>query len=189
MPRAQVISINFSENQPKSEGDAEAPKAKRQIEELLKGTTYTNFTEKFQVKVPQGWLLAPELTGKSPDIVAALKSPDEIYFFLVTPEKYLGTPATYKVLVETQYQSGFKDYEKMSESQIQLDGRSGMRIIWRGKNIAANNTPMKSLVYILPYDNRMVRITFLTLEPLFEEGLPIFEKIVASYQTTPATAK
>ena len=121
--------------------------------------------------------------------MAALKSPDEIYFFLVTPEKYLGTPATYKVLVETQYQSGFKDYEKMSESQIQLDGRSGMRIIWRGKNIAANNTPMKSLVYILPYDNRMVRITFLTLEPLFEEGLPIFEKIVASYQTTPATAK
>jgi hypothetical protein len=88
----------------------------------------------------------------------------------VTPEKYLGTLATYKVLVETQYQLKFKDYEKMSESQIQLDGKNGIRMIWRGKNAAANNASMKSLLYIVPYENRMVRLTFLTLEPLFDDG-------------------
>ena len=104
VPRAQVISINFPENQPKTESDAEEPKAKSAIEESLNGTTYTNITEKFHVNVPKGWLLAPELAKQSADIAAALKSPDQIYFLFVTPGKYLGTLATYKALVETQYQ-------------------------------------------------------------------------------------
>ena len=103
-PRAQVISINFPENQPKKESDAEEPKAKSAIEKSLNGATYTNVAEKFHVNVPKGWLLAPELATQSADIAAALKSPDQIYFLFVTPEKYLGTLATYKVLVETQYQ-------------------------------------------------------------------------------------
>jgi hypothetical protein len=107
----------------------------------------------------------------------------------VTPEKYLGTLATYKVLVETQYQLKFKGYEKMSESQIQLDGKNGIRMIWRGKNAAANNASMKSLVYIVPYENRMVRLTFLTLEPLFDDGVPIFEKIASSYHTASTQTK
>jgi hypothetical protein len=176
VPRAQVISINFPENQPKKESDGEERQAKSAIEESLNGATYTNVTEKFHVNVPKGWLLAPELAKQSADIAAALKSPDQIYFFFVTPEKYLGTLATYKVLVETQYQLKFKDYEKMSESQIQLDGKNGIRMIWRGKNAAANNASMKSLVYIVPYENRMVRLTFLTLEPLFDDGVPTFER-------------
>jgi len=189
VPRAQVLSINFPENQPKKESDADEPKAKAPIEESLNGTTYTNATEKFHVNVPKGWLLAPELARQSADIAAALKSPDEIYFFFVTPEKYLGTLGTYKVLAETQYQSKFKDYEKMSESQIQVDGKTGIRMIWRGKNAAANNASMKSLVYIVPYENRMVRLTFLTLEQLFDDGVPIFEKIASSYQTTSRQTK
>jgi len=188
VPRSQVISITFPENQSKTEADAEESKTRPPVDESLNGTTYTNRTEKFQVKVPQGWLLAPELAAKSPDIVAALKSPDQIYFLLVTPEKYPGTLSTYKVLVETQYQSKFKDYEKLSDTQIQLDGRSSTRLVWHGKNTAANDAAMKAVVYILPYENRMVRLTFLTLEPLFDEGLPLFEKIATSYQTTrPAT--
>jgi hypothetical protein len=182
VPRDQVVSINFPENQPKKENAEGVQAAKPPIDESLDGTAYTNRTEKFQTKVPKGWQLAPEL-GNQPDIVAALKSPDEIYFFFVTPEKFTGTLGTYKVLVETQYQSKFKDYEKISESQVQLDGKSGIRLIWRGKNTAANDARMKSLVYIVPYENRMVRLTFLTLEPLFDEGLPVFEKIAASYQT------
>jgi hypothetical protein len=38
-------------------------------------------------------------------------------------------------------------------------------------------------VYFVPYDGRMVRLTFITLEPLFEESLPIFEKIALSYHS------
>src|SRR5260370_27719301 len=51
-PRAQLISINFTENQPKKESDAEEPKAKSPIEESLNDTTYTTETEQCHVIMP-----------------------------------------------------------------------------------------------------------------------------------------
>jgi hypothetical protein len=182
VPRAQVVSISFPENQPKKDSKDAEETPRPPVDESLNGTAYKNRTANFQLTVPQGWLLAPELEHQSKDIAAALKSPDQIYFFLATPEKFAGTLTTYKVLAETQYRTKFKDYEKLSEAPVQLDGVGGIRLIWHGKNPAANDAEMKAVVYILPYENRMVRLSFLTLEPLFDEGLPIFEKIAASYK-------
>jgi hypothetical protein len=51
------------------------------------------------------------------------------------------------------------------------------------KNTKANDTPLKSAVYIVPYEGRMVRLSFLTLEALFPDSLPTFEKIASSYHT------
>jgi hypothetical protein len=48
---------------------------------------------------------------------------------------------------------------------------------------------MKSLVYIVRHENRMVRLTFLTLEPLFDDGVPIFEKTASSYQAASTQTK
>ena len=187
VPRSQVLTISFPENQPKRDGDGSPASSisKPPVRESLDGTAYTNHTADFKINVPKGWALAPELTAKSSDIIAALKSPDQVYFLLVTPEKFVGTFATYKVLVETQLQTKFKDYEKVSESPVQIDGKSGTRLIWRGKNTAANDAPMKSAVYIIPFENRVVRLSFLTLDGLFDDGLPVFEKIASSYQSIP----
>jgi len=184
VPRGKIVSIAFPENQAK--GDVPAgEKPRRVIDETLDGTTYTNRTEGFRVRVPEGWVLASEMRDQTPDIVAALQSPDQAYFFLVTPERFLGNMDTYKVFIETHYQATFKDYETISESKIQLDGRDGLRLIWHGKNTAAHDAPVKALIYVLPYKDRIVRLSFLTLEPLFDQGLPTFEKIAASYQSMP----
>jgi hypothetical protein len=43
---------------------------------------------------------------------------------------------------------------------------------------------LKFVVDILPYDGRTARLTFTTLEPLFNDGLPIFNKIATSYHST-----
>lgn len=180
VPRSQILSITFTENQPAKEGGSAVTDVPA-IDESLQGTAYVNRTGHFQVTVPKGWALAPELRAQSKDIVAALKSPDESKFFLVTPEKFEGTLATYKVLVETQSQAKFKDYEKLSESDVELDGRKGIKLVWHGKNTAANDAPLKAEVFIIPYDGRVVRLSFLTLEPLFDEALPSFESIAASY--------
>jgi hypothetical protein len=183
VPRSDIVSISFPENQPKSKtGDDSAPGAP--VVESLIGTTYTNDTAHFQLTVPAGWMTSEALRSQGKDMVAALTSPDQTLFLLVTPEKFSGTFATYRVLAETQYQSKFKDYEKISENDIRLDGKAGVRIIWRGKNTAANNAPLKSAVYFVPYEGRMIRLSFLTLEPLFAEGLPTFEKIALSYRST-----
>ena len=181
VPRSEILSIGFPENQPRVENDKVT--GSTPIVESLKGTSYTNQTANFQLTVPKGWMTSENLRNQSKDIIAALTSPDQTLIFMVTPEKFSGTLATYKVLAENQYQTRFKDYEKISENEIQLDGKTGLRLIWHGKNTKANDSPLKSVVYFVPYDGRMVRLSFLTLEPLFADSLPVFEKIAASYHS------
>lgn len=186
VPRSQVVSITFPENQPKSEADKSSGNVPV-VDQSLQAGIYTNRTADFQITVPQSWELAPELRAQTPDVIGALKSEDQTLFLLVTPEKFSGNLSTYRVLVETQYQTKFKDYEKLSESDIQLDGRTSLRLVWHGKNTLANDMPVKALVYIIPYEGRMLRLSFLTLEPLFSDALPVFEKIAASYHTIEPT--
>lgn len=178
VPRSEVVSITFPENAAKSagKGDDSLPT----VDEDLKGETYTNRSAGFQVTVPSGWKVAPELRSK--DVIAALESQDETLFFMVTPEKFLGTLATYKVLTETQFKNNFDDYENTGETEAQLDGRKGVKLVFHGKS-KVNQSDLKFLVYILPYDGRVVRLSFFTLAPLFTDGVPVFEKIVASYHS------
>jgi hypothetical protein len=181
VPRSDVVSITFPENAPKTaSGDAPAPP----MDEELKGEVYTNRTVGFKITVPKGWKIAEELRTK--DVAAALDSPDETLFFMFTPEKFSGTLATYKVLAETQYQKNFSNYVKDGETEIQLDGQKGTRMVWHG-NSNANQAALKFLVYIVPYEGRMVRLSFFTLPPLFDDAVPTFEKIAASYKSTAPT--
>jgi hypothetical protein len=184
VPRQQIVSISFPENDPKGAASESADEAVPHIDESLDGTSYINRTANFQLTVPADWALAPEIRKQSKDIAASLESPDETLFVFVTPEKFAGTLATYQVLAETQFQGKFKDYEKLSQSNVDIDGRKGVKFVWHAKNPSTNNAPMKGMVYIIPYDGRMVRLTLLTLEPLFDSAVPAFEKIAASYRST-----
>ncbi len=178
IPRSEVVLIRFSDNdaQKATDPDASLPR----IEESLVGATYSNRTAHFQLDVPAGWSTAPELR-KSKDIVAALKSMDQAFFLFVTPERYSGSIQTYQVLAETQIQSNFQDYEKLSESSAKLDGRPAMRFTFKAKKGAM---VLEFLVYIVSYDGTMVRLSFGTLQPLFNDAVPVFEKMAQSYHST-----
>lgn len=179
VPRSDIVSIGFPENAPKTAGQDSPPP----IDEELKGDLYTNRTASFKVTVPKGWNIAPSLRKK--EVVAALDSSDETLFFMVTPEKFSGTLATYKVLAEAQYQSNFSSYAKDGESDAELDGHKALRVVWHGTS-KSNQAELKFLVYIVPYDGRIVRLSFFTLSPLFDDAIQTFEKIAATYQSTAA---
>ena len=119
---------------------------------------------------------------QSKDIAASLQSPDRTLFFLVIPEKFGGSLATYKVVAERHYQEKFREYVQLTETEAELDG---IRMTFQG-NPANNHTPLKFRIYSLPYDARMVRLSFLTLDPLFTDAVPIFEKIAVSYHSVGA---
>ena len=179
IPRSDLISISFAgDQQPDNAAKTKEPPV---VNERLAGTAYTNHTANFELGVPDGWLLAPELRKEQPDVIAALKSPDEAQFLVVTPEKFAGTLTTYEVFCETQYQTKFQDYKRLEKSDIQLDGRPGMRIVFQGVEPSSHVT-LKFLVYIVQYQDRMIRLSFLTLEPLFADSVPVFEKIAHSYR-------
>ena len=178
VPRSEILSITFPENQPKDSSQTESL-----VDESIQDGTYTNRTDNFQIIMPKGWKNAPELRKGKLGVTAALKSADETLFFFYTPEKFDGNLNTYKVLVETQYQGKFKDYQKLSDSEVQLAGRTGIKLVWQGKNRDAGDAEVKFIVYILPYDGRMVRLSFGTLEPLFNDAVATFDEMAASYRT------
>jgi hypothetical protein len=182
VPRSDVVQIRFPENGAKAEGDVTASKPTvSPVDESLDGTAYSNRTAHFQVNVPPGWTIAPELRQQNKDIIAGLESEDQAQFFVVTPEKYSGSLKTYELLVETQMQGSFQDFEKVSEALATLDGRNGLRLVLKAKK---GTTTLKFVVYILQYESRMIRLTFFTLEPLYNDAEPIFDKIAKSYHST-----
>jgi hypothetical protein len=174
VPRTDIVSISFPENAPKK--DAAAIPV---IDQTINGRKYINKTEGFEITAPGGWVIAPEMV--SHDIHGALKSEDETLFFMYTPEKFGGTLNSYIALAETDFSTRFKDFEKLSQTEVTLDGHKTTRVLWHGKNTAVRNTPIKALVYFIPMDGKMVRLSFLTVEALFDDNLPIFEKMAASY--------
>lgn len=177
VPRSEVVTITFPENQPKQDVGLGAPP----IDESLDGTSYINHAANFAATVPKGWAVAPELR-KTKDIVAALKSPDQALFFMVTTEQFAGNLATYQVLVETQVRTRFKEYQRVTQSDASIDGKNGTRLILQATSPDLS-TPFKFIVYLVPYDDHIIRLTFFTLEPLFSDAVPTFEKIAASYHT------
>jgi hypothetical protein len=130
VPRSEIVSISFPENQPPSKADAPAEPKATPVDESLQGTTYINRTAKFQLEVPRGWIISEDLRNQSKDIIAALTSPDKTLLFMVTPERFDGPISTYRILAESQYQTRFKDYEKLEESEVQVDGKTAVRLIW-----------------------------------------------------------
>lgn len=177
VPRSDLISIGFPENQPAKTVAALAP-----IDESLEKNLYVNRTEGFRLVVPDGWVSKLDSFRKegNESIVAALTSADSTLILLVTVEDFKGSLSSYRGLAEMQYQTNFTDYEKVSDKEIQLDGRTGTRLVWRGNN-KDNKAPIQSLVIILPYEGKMLRLSFLTVQPLFTEALPAFEKTAQSY--------
>jgi Trypsin-like peptidase domain len=168
---------------------AESPGANpRAIEESLDGTNYVNQTAGFRLSLPPNWKLAPEMRKDQPDVVASLTSPDDLYFLLVTTEAFTGSLSTYQKLVEVNYKTSFKDYQEISESAANLDGRKSLRMVWHGKP-GKEDTMLRTLVYFIPYEDRVVRLSFLAIEMLFDDELPTFEKIAASYRQIASTKR
>jgi hypothetical protein len=147
--------------------------------------TYTHPTGHFRIGVPAGWVLDESLTKTSQEQTAAIVSMDRTFIVLVASEEFSGTLATYVSLVEIQCRSAFAHFEKLDESLMELDGRKGRRILWQAVNARAGNTPIRSLVAILPYQGRVVRISCLAPAATFDAHLATFETILASYSSTP----
>jgi hypothetical protein len=184
VPRAQIISITFTENQPKPSEPAASSGAVRPVVESLHDGKYINQSGGFAVTLPAEWKLAPDVLASAPSLIAALTSADETRFLLVTPEKFAGTTDTYRVLVETQIKTNFTDYQELEQNDVTIDGRKALRMVCTGSK-KDSGTQVKFLVFIIPYEGRMMRLTFGSLVPFFNDALPVFEKIAGSYQALP----
>ena len=186
--RSDIVSITFPEN---SHGGAPvATPEKTQplpaIDESLKGTQYVNKTGNFSLTLPANWKINPELR-LSPDVVAALNSDDNLRYLIVVTEAYSASEESYRGLVEIQAKKNLQNYEKVSDQQVTIDGKSILLLSYKGISPQAENLPIQFLVAIIPTAQGYLRITTWCVEPLFKETQGTFESIIRSYRS-PATA-
>ncbi len=183
VPRSDIVSISFSDAPPPT-ADAKPPAPP--VDEALIDGIYVNRTGKFQATLPPGWTISTGVRTAAPGALAALASPDQTQYFMVTDEAYNGSVNAYELLVEVQTKSTLADYERLEESQSVVDGKTTTRIVFHGTPKSLSGTTLKFLVYIVPYQGHMIRLTFWTLEPLFDDAQPVFLKIASSYTSLPA---
>jgi hypothetical protein len=178
VPRADVISITFPENQPKDAGTTASGGPPRPVDESLSDGKYVNRSGSFALQLPKDWVLSPTLLSKNAALVAALESADQTRILFVTPEKFAGTIDTYRVLVETQLKGNYGSYQALEQNDVQLDGQKGVRMVAAITQKGAD-TLYKTLIYLIPYDGRVLRLSFFTLGTFYNDALPTFEKIAA----------
>jgi TonB family protein len=180
--RSDILSIDFPENggTAVSQSSADPGKA-RPVDESLTGTEYVNRTGHFTLTVPMEWKINPELRA-SADTLAALSSRDNMRFLIVEHEAFAGSLESYKGLVEVGSRRNLSNFEKLSESNVTIDGRPGILLVFRGTNDRAQNLPLEFVLAIVPLDGEFMHAVAWCVEPLFNESERTLENILLSYR-------
>lgn len=179
--RSDILAINFPENGgtavSESSGD---PRKAMPVDESLTGTEYVNRTAHFTLTVPIEWKINPELRV-STDTLAAFSSRDNMRFVIVEHETFAGSLESYKGLVEIASRRNVTDFEKLSESNVTIDGRPGMLLVFRGTNPQAQNLPIEFVAAIANFGGEYLHAVAWCVEPLFNEAQRTLESILLSY--------
>jgi TonB family protein len=180
--RSDILSISFPENSGVigSESNSGQPKA-RPVDESLAGTDYVNRTGHFALRVPIEWKTNPELRS-SAGVLAALSSRDDMRFVLVEHESFAGSLESYKGLIEVQARRNLTDYEKLSESNVTVDGSPAVLITFRGVNAQAQNLPLEFIALLAIVNGEALHGVAWCVEPLFNESQRTLENILLSYR-------
>lgn len=182
--RENIISISFPENQPPSQA-AEAPPdvPRAPVEETLEGTTYTNKTGSFTLAVPRSWKIAEDVRETNSDAIAGLKSEDGTLFLLVTREESNWPLPTYLAVLEVMWKGQVSDYEKLEQTESEINRKQAVQIVFRGTTPTPQRFPVRFLVTVVAEPGIVTRITSWCMEPLFSDARTVLDKIARSYQT------
>ena len=180
---ADIVTISFPENNPATSAKDKTPVPN--IEESLRGTQYANKTGQFTLTVPSDWKIDPKLPH-SAVVFAGLSSKDGMRFLTVSREEFNGSMESYKGLLDLKYRKSFGNYEELSESPLNIDGKPALLISFRGVLTNADNTPVQYLVAIIASGKTYTRVAAWCVARLFHETHPRFEKILTSYRASSA---
>jgi hypothetical protein len=180
VPRQEIVSIIFTENEPKEPEPAQ--KSPRKVEDEVQGTQYINHSAGFTLTLPKGWDKKPEI--RSNEIVGAVG--DQLHYIVVLQEHFEGSLETYKQVVELQKPTALTNYKKVDESSTTIDGRPAIVLSFTGTTESAKNLPMQFELAMIQYEGgQFVQIMGWSLQPLFATSRPTFEQVMHSYKQLP----
>jgi len=181
--RSDILTINFPENRGTAVSEHSSDRAKaKPVDESFTGTQYVNRTGHFTLTVPIDWKINAELRANT-DTLAALSSRDNLRYLVVEKESFSGSLESYKGLVEMVNRRKFTHYEKLSESNTQIDGRPAVLLFFRGTNPQAQNLSFQFVTAIAAFDGEYLHAIAWCPEPLFNESQRTLENILLSYKS------
>jgi hypothetical protein len=194
LKRSDILTISFPENGPAATSsdaaaasDSAAKIAAPKVEEFLNGAQYVNRTGQFTLTVPPDWVLSPDLR-RTPDALAALSSRDKMRYLAVIREDYPGSPESYKEIMLLGARKGLGNFEELTQSSMTIDGKPSLVVYYRGTLTQSNNLPVEFVSALIPVGKTYTKITVWSIEPLFHDMQPTFEKILSSYHSTAGQA-
>jgi hypothetical protein len=98
-----------------------------EIQERVEGNNYTNDTFHFTMYKPPGWRIHEDVPRETGRAIVAMGPEDEQTLLIVDREVWSGPPDLKRDTTETNLRSTYQDYQRLSESPMQLDGRPAVR--------------------------------------------------------------
>lgn len=202
IPRSEILSISFSENQP--EGETTAPVSTtvlKSVDQSISRTIYTNGTAHFTLNVPDGWKLNDALARRVPTAVGAVTASDPHEMILMETVSDTNNAEEEMQIIASTLKASFEGYEKLVESPVEIDGINGDSLSFRaiipvgnvrtqaGTDEPANTTvktPIKYLVVVLPEQSQTIILMCAAPEAIYDQFEPTFQKIVSSFHSTAA---
>ena len=182
--RSDIVSIAFPENNA-AKADTAAPVKQDlpKIDETLSGTQYVNRTGKFTLTLPSDWVIDSNLRHAATTL-AGLSSRDNMRFAMVIQEEYPGSLESYKELTMLNVRRTLTNFEQLSEANVTIDGKPALLVFYRGTLAKTGNLPVEFVSAIVQSGNTFTKVSAWSVEPLFHDMQPAFEKLVNSYHST-----
>ena len=153
-----------------------------EIQERVEGNSYINDTFHFTMYKPPGWRIHEDVPRETGRAIVAMGPEDEQTLLIVDREVWSGPPDLKRDTTETNLRSTYQDYQRLSESPMQLDGRSAVRrdftglmegVEWHGVSVRVTE------------GNTVFGILGLTSAETFQFQQALLNKIINSFRFLP----
>jgi hypothetical protein len=149
------------------------------IQEHLEGNTYVNDTFQFAMYKPPGWKIhegVPRETGRA---IVAIGTEDEQTLLIVDRQVWSGTPDLKRDTTEASLRHTYEDYQALSESSIQIDGRAALRREFQG---LMDGVEWHGVSVRVARDNTVFGLIGLTSAETFQFQQAVLNKIINSFR-------
>jgi hypothetical protein len=152
------------------------------IEERVEGNSYTNYTFHFTMYKPPGWRLHEDVPRETGRAIVAMGPEDEQTLLIVDRQVWSGPPDLKRGTTETNLRSTYQDYQRLSESPLQLDGRPAVRRDFTGVMEGAEWHGVS--VHVVE-GNTVFGILGLTSAETFQFQQALLDKMINSFRFLP----
>ena len=157
------------------------------IQQSIQGTKYENKTAHFTLTVPKDWQVSDLLASQVPGVVGTLMAPGGSAAIMVQ-RYYVPGPKVGAEILDSRFRAGTRDYRKLAEGPLKIDGRDSYFFIYRALfpfGPPEENTflPAKLMVVLIPDGQSVLGFLCQAPEVEFEKTKLVFDKILDSYKS------